>query len=143
MTTPTEDQLTKLGATLEIFSRRYKLAEALGAEKPINELDKQVLFFVARHPGCGPSDIARFLAVPATTTTSATDRLVKRGLLERQRPEQDRRAVALHLTDAGTARVAAFLSVYRDLHLRMLAPLSTSERELLIGLMEKIVSNEG
>jgi len=139
---PTDDQLTKLEASFEAFSRRYKLAEAVGAEKPVNELDKQVLFYVSRHPGCGPTDIARFLGVPATTTTSATDRLVKRGFVDRARPEQDRRAVALRLTAAGTAQVNATSLAYRDLCRRMLAPLSGAEQEVLIGLMEKIVKDD-
>jgi predicted transcriptional regulator len=97
MTKPTSKQLAALGAAFEAFARRYKLAEALSSEKPLNELDKQALFYVADHPGCGPSDIARFLTVPNTTISSATDRLVARGLLKRKRPPDDRRAVALHL----------------------------------------------
>ena len=142
MKPPSDDQLAALGSLFEAFSRRYKLAEALGAEKQLNELDKQILFFVARNPGCGPTDVARFLAVASTTISSATDRLVKRGLLSRQRPENDRRAVALQLTAAGEARVAAFLCAHRDLYRHMLAPLTEAERELLIRLMRKILSYE-
>ena len=142
MTTPTDDHLAELGAAFETFSRRYKLAEALGAEKPLNELDKQVLLFVARHPDCGPTDAARFLGVATTTISSATDRLAKRGLLDRHRPESDRRAVALRLTPAGHARVDGFLSAYQDLQRRMLAPLTPAERTTLIELMTKIVSHE-
>jgi DNA-binding MarR family transcriptional regulator len=97
MTTPTDDQLAKLGAAFDTFARRYKLADALSSEKPLNELDKQTLLYVAEHPEYGPTDVARFLAVPSTTISSATDRLFKRGLLERHRLEGDRRAVALRL----------------------------------------------
>lgn len=142
MTIPTDNQLAELGASFEAFSRRYKIAEALGAEKPLNELDKQVLFFVARNPECGPTDVARFLPVPTTTASSATDRLAKRGLLDRHRPEKDRRAVALHLTDAGQARVDELLSAYQQLYRHMLAPLSTTERDTLIALLAKIISHE-
>lgn len=139
---PTDDQLAKLGASFEAFSRRYKLAEALGSEKPLNELDKQALFYLARNPGSGPTDVARFLAVPVTTVSSATDRLVKRGLLDRHRPDNDRRAVALRLTAAGTARVDAFLTAYQGLYRHMLEPLSATERDTLIALLGKIISYE-
>ncbi|MBX3569630.1 MAG: MarR family transcriptional regulator [Rhizobiaceae bacterium] len=142
MTQPNEDQLAALGTVFESFSRRYKLAEATGPERQLNELDKQTLLFVARNPGCGPTDIARFLAVAATTVSSVTDRLAKRGLLDRLRPEKDRRAVALHLTAAGRSKVDAFQAAYRQLYQRMLAPLSEPEREVLIGLMRKILSTE-
>ncbi|GHD12455.1 MarR family winged helix-turn-helix transcriptional regulator [Tianweitania populi] len=143
MTQPTDKQLATLGAAFNTFTRRYKLADALGPEKPLNELDKQALFYVAEHPECGPSDIARFLAVPHTTISSATDRLAKRGLLKRTRPEEDRRAVALDLSDEGRRRVEGFLAAYRELHLRMLQPLSTAERDAFVGMITKIVYDEG
>lgn len=139
---PTDDELAALGAGFELFTRRYKLAEALGPEKPLNELDKQVLLFVARQPGCGPSDVARFLGVANTTISSASDRLVKRDLLARERPEADRRAVALRLTPAGQARVDALSAMYNDLHRRMLDPLTAAERRQLIAMLQKVISHE-
>lgn len=142
MTMPTDDELAALGEAFDLFARRYKLAEVLGPEQPLNELDKQVLFHVARQPGCGPTDVARLLGVANTTISSATDRLVKRGLLVRQRPEADRRAVALHLTDAGQGRVDGLNAMYGALHRRMLEPLDAAERKQLIAMMAKIISYE-
>ncbi|QAY75382.1 MarR family winged helix-turn-helix transcriptional regulator [Sphingosinicella sp. BN140058] len=142
MTMPTDDQLARLGAAFDAFTRRYKLADALGAEKPLNELDKQALLYVAQHPGCGPTDIARFLDIPKTTVTSATDRLAKRGLLERSRMEGDRRAVALQLTGQGRARAEDLLSAHRQINRRLLEPLTAPERDQFIALITKIVSHE-
>lgn len=140
---PTDEELAALGDAFDLFTRRYKLAEALGAEKPLNELDKQVLFSVARQPGCGPTDVARYLGVPSTTISSATDRLVKRELLARERPEADRRAVALRLTAAGQGRVDALQASYGELHRRMLDPLTVAERRQLIAMLTKIVAHDG
>jgi DNA-binding MarR family transcriptional regulator len=142
MTRPTDEELAALGEAFDMFTRRYKLAEALGAEKPLNELDKQVLFYVAKHPGCGPTDAARFLGVANTTISSATDRLVKRDLLGRQRIEADRRAVALQLTSAGEARVQTLLAQYGKLYRHMLDPLSVEERQQLIAMLAKMTSND-
>ena len=142
MTIPTDDQLAKIGAALDTFARRYKLADARSAEKPLNELDKMTLLFVADHPACGPTDVARYLDVPNTTISSATDRLVKRALLERFRPEGDRRAVALRLSKTGMARVEAYVAAHRDFSRQMLAPLSPDERERFIRMITKIVSYE-
>ncbi|MEG3152919.1 MarR family transcriptional regulator [Sphingomonas sp. ZT3P38] len=142
MTEPTTDQLATLGAAFETFTRRYKLAEAIGAEKQLNELDKQTLLYVAGHPACGPSDIARFLAVPNTTISSATDRLVKRGLLNRDRVEGDRRAVALRLSRAGETYASAQVQAHRDISRRMLEPLSAVERDQFIAMITKIVYHD-
>lgn len=142
MTTPTDKQLAALGAAFDAFARRYKLLDALGPETPLNELDKQALIYVADHPGCGPTDVARFLAVPNTTISSATDRLVKRGLLDRHRPEGDRRAVALRLSAEGKARADAIVTAHLELYRRMLAPLTPAERKSFIHMIGKIVFNE-
>jgi DNA-binding MarR family transcriptional regulator len=142
MTTPTDDQLASLGAAFDAFARRYKLLDALDSETQLNELDKQTLLYVADHPGCGPTDVARFLAVPNTTISSSTDRLAKRGLLERRRPEGDRRAVALRLSADGKARADAIVTARRELYRKMLQPLSPAERKTFIRMITKIVYND-
>lgn len=138
MTKPTIDQLDILGSALEAFTRRYKLPNAINAEKALNELDNQTLFYVAQHPGCGPSDVARFLATRNTTISSATDRLVKRGYLARARAETDRRAVSLALTDAGRIYVTNQLDLYREMHRRILDRLLPEERDPFIAMIARI-----
>ncbi|MDX3930021.1 MAG: MarR family winged helix-turn-helix transcriptional regulator [Shinella sp.] len=142
MTSPTDDQIAVLSAALDTFSRRYKLMDA-GEKKPLTELDKQVLLYVKKNPACGPSDIARFLGVAMTTISSATDRLAKRGLLERHRPEVDRRAVALELTGAGRDYVGAQEQAYRQMFQMMLERLRPEEREAFIEMITKISNSEG
>jgi len=139
MTKPTDDQLATLGAAFETFTRRYKLAEAISAEKPLNEIDKQTLFYVGKNGGCGPSDVARFLGTANTTISSATDRLVKRGYLRRERVEDDRRAVALQLSEDGRAYVERQLKMYRDMYRLMLERLLPAERDQFIAMITKIV----
>lgn len=142
MNEPTDEQMTKVGAAFDAFTRRHKLADGGGSERPLNELDKQVLLFAAGNPGCGPSDVARFLAVPSTTISSATDRLAKRGLLERERIEGDRRAISLRLSAAGETTVTALRQVHQNLYRMMLRRLSPDEREQFIAIITKIVYNE-
>lgn len=142
MTEPTDEQMTKIGAAFDAFTRRHKLADAGGADRPLNELDKQVLLFTSDNPGCGPSDVARFLAVPNTTISSATDRLVKRGLLDRDRIETDRRAIALRLSKNGERTAVALRQVHQNLYRMMLQRLSPIEREQFISIITKIVYHE-
>lgn len=143
MSDPTEDQLAALGTAFQAFARRYKLADALKADRPLAELDKAVLLYVADHAGCGPTDVARFLDVPTTTLSSATDRLVKRGFLKRERIEADRRAVALSLSEAGASYAQAQLETYRRMYMLMLSRLSSRERDQFIAMITKIVYNDG
>lgn len=111
MTNPTDEQVADLAAALDVFSRRFKLTD-VGAGRPLAEIDKHILHYVEAHPDCGPTDVARYLGVAMTTISSATDRLAKRGLLERLRPSDDRRAVALRLTAEGASATAAHKQAY-------------------------------
>ena len=142
MTKPTADQIATLGAAFQAFVRRYKLTDAGKSEKPLNELDVQTLLYIAQHAGCGPTDIARYLGLAVTTISSATDRLAKRGLLERHRIEGDRRAVALRLSEEGTARAAAQMDAYNALNLTMLERLAPNERDTFIRMVTKIAHHE-
>ena len=143
MTVPTDDQIAALGAALDTFSRRYKLADAGSLERPLTEVDTHTLLYVRKHPECGPTDVARFLSVAITTISSATDRLAKRGLLERHRLEGDRRAVALRLSVGGEAYVAAQEQAHHDMFLIMLERLLPEERESFIEMIWKIAYSDG
>jgi DNA-binding MarR family transcriptional regulator len=142
MTMPSDRQIADLGAALDNFARRYKLTDVMPG-RPLAEIDKQILLYVDRHPGCGPTDVARFLGVATTTISSATDRMAKRGLLSRDRLADDRRAVALKLTDAGQAYVAAHQQAYLEMFRSMLERLSPEERDSLVAMMQKIASDDG
>lgn len=141
MTDPTDEQIAALSAALETFSRRYKLKDT-GAERPLAEIDVQTLFFVRNNPGCGPSDIARYFNVALTTISSATDRLAKRSFLLRDRPEGDRRAVALRLLPGGEAYVAAQDRAYQQMFRSLLGKLSNAERQSFIAIMSKIANSD-
>lgn len=139
MSRPTDEQVARLAAALDVISRRFKLAD-VDAGRPMAEIDKHILQYVEAHPECGPSDVARFFGAAITTISSAADRLARRGLLLRQRPENDRRAVALRLTDEGKVYTAALGAAYKSMFRMMLDRLDQDERDLFIGMMDKIAS---
>ena len=140
---PTQDEIAQLFEAFEGFTRNFKVAEAAAAaDNALNALDQSALIFVADHPGCALSDAARYLNVAMTTMSSATDRLVKKGLVERERPEDNRRSVALVATRTGSAIVDRHAEVYRELCRHMLTRLDDRERTEWIRLARKISNSE-
>ena len=104
MTEPTPDQVEQLTRAFERFTRRFKVAEAAAAaDNALNALDAQTLVFVESNPDCGMGEVARYLNVAMTTMSSAIDRLVRKHLVERRRPDDNRRAVATQSDGTGTA----------------------------------------
>jgi DNA-binding MarR family transcriptional regulator len=143
MPEPTLEQVEQLTRAFERFTRRFKVAEAVAAaDNALNALDAQTLVFIAEHPGCGMGDVARYLNVAMTTMSSAVDRLVKKDLIDRRRPEDNRRAVALSANQKGRQVVDDHIEGYRQACRTMLRALDSSERGELIRLTEKIADNE-
>lgn len=143
MIEPTAEQIEQLRRAFERFTRRFKVAEAAAAaDNALNALDAQVLLFVSEHPGCGLGDVARDLGVALTTMSSAVDRLVRKAMIERRRPEDNRRTIALTATAKGRRVVEDNKAGYHKACLAMLRSLEPGERGELIRLTEKIANAE-
>lgn len=143
MSEPTSEQVAQLTRAFERFTRRFKVAEAAAAaDNALNVLDAQTLQFVSEHPGCGLGDVARDLGVVATTMSSAVDRLVRRVMIERSRPEGNRRTISLTATAKGRNVVEEQKAGYQRACLAMLRSLEAEERGELIRLTEKIANSE-
>lgn len=143
MTEPSEDKVEQLRRAFERFTRRFKVAEAAAAaDNALNALDAQTLVFIGDSPRCGTSDIALYLKIATTTASSAVNRLVKKGLVRRERPRDDLRAIALTATKNGHAVIDDHVVGYREACRKMLRSLNNREQTELIRLTEKIASDE-
>jgi len=83
------------------------------------------------------SDISSQLGLALSSTTGLVDRLVERGIVERTRPEDDRRCVRVALTRRGRT---AYANLQRDrirLGIGMLERLSAREQQTLLEIFRK------
>lgn len=80
-------------------------------------------------------DLAARLVSRAPDITRLLDKLEQRGLVDRERPANNRRVVWVSITDAGCALLAAMRGPVRDCHARQLGHLSRKDLETLIGLL--------
>lgn len=70
--------------------------------------------------------------------TRLIDRLLKKGLVERERPPGDRRQVLCHITAQGLAVLEELDGPVSDLDDRCLAMLDKAEQQALIGLLDRV-----
>ena len=91
--------------------------------------------------GFGPSNdqLRRTLGLSHPGTVRLVDRLVADGLVER-RKARDRRAVALHLTEAGMSLREKLLKGRLAAIRPFLVPLNEAEQETLCELLHKLLS---
>jgi MarR family transcriptional regulator, organic hydroperoxide resistance regulator len=88
----------------------------------------RALHFVAMEEPATVGSVAKHLGVAPNTASEVVRRLLDKGLLRRQRHEDDERAVALSLTDAGTLTLREHVGLNVAKLERCLAALPERER---------------
>jgi len=89
------------------------------------------------------SDLATAAMVSSAALTNRVDRLVARGLVHREVAPSNRRMVLITLTDEGRTVVDALLEGHMANEERMLSGLTGEDRELLSGLLCKLLTSLG
>jgi DNA-binding MarR family transcriptional regulator len=99
-----------------------------------------VLVMLSLHPGLDQISLARLLGLDRSTTGMVVAALGKRGLVFRLVDPGDRRKRAMRITPAGERlleKVQPGLARSRE---RLLAPLTASERQMLLALLDKLLA---
>ncbi len=87
--------------------------------------------------------LGRCVGIDPSSMVATIDELESRGLVERRRNPSDRRAHALHLTEAGTETLARGRALARQAQEELLAPLDEDEREQLHELLLRVAMAAG
>jgi DNA-binding MarR family transcriptional regulator len=135
-----DQQSTQLVGCLETLFRRMMLNHKL-AEEPEIEISREeirAIIILDSQDRLTMSNLAESLGVPLSTATHTVDRLVSKGLVERNRSEEDRRVVEVQMSEYGRKLQAAFRDKRKVVARSWLEPLSGEEREVFLQLMGKI-----
>ncbi|HXB21461.1 MAG TPA: MarR family transcriptional regulator, partial [Candidatus Solibacter sp.] len=111
--------------------------EELEGELPAREM--RAIVVLSNRGRSIMSDFANAIGVPMSTATHMIEKLVRKGLVERVRSEEDRRVVHVELSEEGRKREHHFLQNRVAMGRDMLAPLSRGERELFLEMLVKMV----
>jgi DNA-binding MarR family transcriptional regulator len=79
----------------------------------------------------------------ASRLVAVIDELEKRGFIERQPSNTDRRLYALHLTNSGKEQLSAIGVIAREHGRGLLDGLSDEERSTLTALLERVAKKQG
>lgn len=108
---------------LELTPRMWGALNVLEAAGPVTQ------HALCKGTGMDPSSMV-----------STIDELEAKGLVERRAHPSDRRAYALHVTEAGRYTLAHGRQVVQEVQDELLAPLDEDEREQLRGLLLRLVA---
>ncbi|HWI60333.1 MAG TPA: MarR family transcriptional regulator [Symbiobacteriaceae bacterium] len=99
------------------------------------------LFCLYREDGQSQQQLADYLLVDKSAAVGAINRLEALGYVERQSDPTDRRHYRIHLTERGRAIKPQLEEIVGEVQDLLMDGLSQSERETMLGLLERMVSN--
>ena len=94
-----------------------------------------LMLCIQQNPGASQIELVRRSGIDRSTLAEMLRRLVERGLVARQRTEDDQRANELRLTAAGEAMLARAVPAVAAAQERILAPIPAAQRKSLIKLL--------
>ena len=129
--------VTALMQALKIAEKNVQVAHR---ELNFVAADIATLRYLTDHPDCMLSDLANHLGVVPTTASSVVDRLVERGFVTRERPETNRRSIALRMTDEGQHAFALIDAEEKQTMKTMLDALPEEDRAQFVKSMTHIAA---
>ncbi len=128
----------QVGFILRQVQQRHAVIFAAAFGEEMTSLQWAALAKLAEVGECSQNRLGRLIATDVATIKGVVERLVRRSLIELRPDTVDRRRVLLRLTAVGReayrSSEAKALAVSRD----TLAPLTTPDRALLLGLLERL-----
>jgi DNA-binding MarR family transcriptional regulator len=131
-----EEVLNAFGEVMAkmMIDHHQKQVEALD----LTLLQGQLLRALRREP-LATGRLATELRVSASAITQLTDRLIRKGLIERQAAENDRRSVIIHLSAKGTRLIEEFRKRRGVFFREAIAKLSETEQAHVIEAMKTVI----
>lgn len=114
-------------------------------QKHLSELDLtlpqvQVLRILYREGKVPTGKLALCLRISAPATTQLTDRLIRKGLIERRPSEDDRRTVLVALSGKGRSLVDRFRERRNAIFGAALSQLSEEEQLQVVSSLQKVIA---
>ncbi|WP_433563987.1 MarR family winged helix-turn-helix transcriptional regulator [Nocardia sp. CA-151230] len=138
---------------MEIFGRLARLGRIVDRELSdffrthgLERWEFDVLATLRRsgnESGLSAGALNKAAMITSGAITNRIDRLTAKGWVERVPDPKDRRAIQVHLTDSGRALIDRILPLHMENEQRLLADLSSADRETLIPLLRKFAESLG
>lgn len=131
----TQDEKKELCFDLYVHFKKFRFAikpELTKSKKiGLNDSKAHMLTFLYRHDEINMTKLSRFTSMQKASMTSASDSLIRMGLVKRHRSETDRRVVTLKLTRDGKKEAAVLINEVSETLFHHLNSLTEEEWEKL------------
>ena len=129
-----------LDLVLDNLQKVFFPEEWIQLDLTVSKTELLAMLIVDRYGEVIMSQISDYINAPLSTTTGLVNRLVKNGYLQRERSEEDRRIVAIQLTDKGKSTMTEVKDNIESYLERINEILSAEERQVLFRIFLKIIA---
>ncbi len=126
-----------LQLTHQITKRESEILQNWDIELTLPEF--KVIQFLDRRGPCIMREIADHLGMAVSTMTGIIDRMVKKELVTRERPEDDRRIVKVELAERGRQAEEWHMSEHKRITKAILERLNKEDQDALLDIMKKAI----
>lgn len=126
---------------VEIFNDILQIEERALKQGVINDLsvtEIHTIEAIGMYTERTMSEVAQDLKITVGTLTTAINKLIKKGYVNRRRIEEDRRVVMIELTEKGTLAYKVHEKFHEEMIDHVLEELGVSEEEVLISSLDKL-----
>jgi DNA-binding MarR family transcriptional regulator len=118
-----------------------QIADREFAHQPVNLTQWQLLICLLKGTHRSPTEISEHLGHDMGALTRVADELERKGLVRRERSQEDRRAVQIAITPEGKRLALAGKRILMQLLNELLEPYSKSEVDALIAMLQGLRSH--
>jgi MarR family transcriptional regulator, lower aerobic nicotinate degradation pathway regulator len=126
-----------------LFRRMQQIAVALFVEEckayDLTPVQYAALVAIHTHPGIDATRLSAVIAFDRSTLGNVIERLESKAFIARRHAREDKRVKLLYLTKAGAATLREIVPSVERAQARMLQPLKTADRKILLALMTQLV----
>ncbi len=126
--------LRRILRATEMYGR--KLATAAG----LTAVQFRVLQIVAERGTCTATQIAQQMRVSQATITALVDKLVKHGMVQREKSQTDRRQTDIVITKAGRETILHAPDALQQRYVRKFESLADWEQAQLVASLERVAT---
>ncbi|MEJ5920397.1 MarR family winged helix-turn-helix transcriptional regulator [Corynebacterium sp. H78] len=119
----------------DFLASTRRLGERPNQVMDISQSEMEVLHFIATHPGCGVSDIARLRFLRPSNVSATVRRLLDNSLIKRENNPRDRRAQDLFVSKEGAQLLSQLTDHWGDIVGRIIRTMEPQDVKALIKAM--------
>lgn len=133
-----EARAIELKKSIDVITSHFQAINSAGVSGELSLQELKIVDYVGQCESCIMREVSEYSQVAVSTMTGIIDKLEDKGLVKRERNDEDRRIVRVLLTGKGQKVYQSNVENCLELSRRMLESLDKDEQKIYLEITRKI-----